>query len=317
MHGEGVDKCLRWSLKISQLLWYHFREMILAIEDCIKYFLQIALRSFLLLIMIASAAQAEEKEWSFGVLNQRSIALTAQYWNPILAYVSKKSGVPLALKMAKTAQESSEMISRGEFDFVYSNHIFIPSNAAVGYRIFLRPAESSIRGEIVTLEASPLTSLKELEGREVGFPSPVAFVAYAVTMDALLKAGVTVNPVYSGNQEGTMGQLKAGRVIAASVNSRVMKEFAKRENMLYRVLWSSEEYLNIPIAAHQRVPKKTMDAVGRAFIAMAHDPEGLKILEASAALISQKPPFGFVPATAREYENQLIFFKNTTLKVSR
>ena len=43
-----------------------------------------------------AAAQAQ-KAYSFNVLNQRSIALTAQYWNPILTHVSKKSGVPLEL----------------------------------------------------------------------------------------------------------------------------------------------------------------------------------------------------------------------------
>jgi phosphonate transport system substrate-binding protein len=282
-----------------------------------KNLLSTLLRILVPFVMIASSAQAEEKEWSFGVINQRSITLTAQYWNPILNYVSEKSGVRLTLKMAKTAQESSEMIGRGEFDFVYSNHIFNPSNTLVGYRIFARSVESTIRGEIVTLEDSPIRSLKDLQGREVGFPSPAAFVAYAVTMDALLKAGVTVKPVFSGNQEGTMGQLKAGHVVAASVNSQVMKDFASRENVRYRVVWSSEDYLNIPISAHPRVPKSTVAAVRRVFVAMAQDPEGLKILEASAAFVGQKPPFGFLRATAKEYKNQRAFYRNTLLKELR
>jgi len=74
------------------------------------------------------------------------------------------------------------------------------------------------------------------------------------------------------------------------------------------------EYLNIPIATHSRVPRKTLDAVRRASIAMARAPKGPKILEASAALIGQKPPFGFVSATAKGYENQLIFYINTALQ---
>ena len=32
-----------------------------------------------------SAALAADRPLSFNVLNQRSVALTAQYWNPILA----------------------------------------------------------------------------------------------------------------------------------------------------------------------------------------------------------------------------------------
>ena len=37
---------------------------------------------------------AAEQAYTFNVLNQRSVTLTAQYWNPILIYVSRKSGYP-------------------------------------------------------------------------------------------------------------------------------------------------------------------------------------------------------------------------------
>lgn len=46
--------------------------------------------------------------FSFGVVPQRSATLTAQYWNPILDYVSGKSGVKLELVTKKSAQEYSE-----------------------------------------------------------------------------------------------------------------------------------------------------------------------------------------------------------------
>src|SRR5205823_4260994 len=171
------------------------------------------------------------------------------------------------------------------FDFVYSNHHFYPWNEAAGYRVIARPWEAAIKGEIVVLANSPIHSLTELEGKEVGFPHRAAFVGYLVPLDALLRAGVHVQEVIAVGQEGIMGQLKAGRVVAAGVNSQVMRDFAKREKVDYRVLWSSEEYLNIPIVAHPRVPQEKVAAVRAALIHMAHDPVGLQILTASAALI--------------------------------
>lgn len=266
------------------------------------------------LALLSQGAQAEDKVYSFGVLNQRSITLTAQYWNPILRYLGEKSGVRLQLKMGKTAPETSAMIGRSESDFVYSNTIYTPANDSVGYRVFVRPIAATIQGQLVTLEDTPIHSLKELEGREVGFPSLAAIAGYAFPMNALLYAGVAVKPVFAGNQEGIMGQLKAGRVIAAGVNSEVMREFALRENVRYRVLWSSEEYLNLPISAHPSVPKERVRAIREALLNMAKDPEGMKILESSAALIKQKPPFGFVPAEDREYENYRHYYKTTLVK---
>ncbi len=242
--------------------------------------------------------------WSFGVLPQRSATLTAQYWNPILDYVGRKSGVTLELGTRKSSQDYSEAEARGEFDFVFSNHIFAPSHAAAAYRPIARMEGKPIYGQIVVPDASSRNSLLELEGREIGFPSKSAFVAYAVPMSALMLAGITVRPVFGGNQEGIMAQIRSGAIPAAGVNSRVMQEYAARENFKYRPVWTSEPYLDLPVAAHPRVPAAAVKAVRSALINMAADVEGLKILQASAAVIKQEPPLGFVPAQDVEYRNQ-------------
>jgi phosphonate transport system substrate-binding protein len=266
-----------------------------------------------LLFLISLGAGAVET-YSFGVLSQRSAVLTAQYWNPILDYIQKKSGIALALKVARTAPESNDAIERGEYDFVYSNTIFQPKMAQANYQVILRPQTEAITGQIVTLEDSPIHSLKDLDGREVGFPSLAAFVGYAVPMDQLLRQGVTVTPVFGGNQEGIMAQLKAGRVIAAGVNNQVMKSFAARENLRYRVLWESRPFLNLPIAVHPRVPPAVAEAVKRAFDGMDNDPEGMRVLEASAKVIGQKPPLGFRASSQADYQSYIDFYKHTLVK---
>jgi len=259
-------------------------------------------------------AAAQQAPLSFGVITQRSPVLTAQYWNPILRYISEKSGVPLRLKLAKTGSEHSEMIGRGEFDFVYSNHNFTPRNHAVGYRVIARPVEDAIMGQIVVPADSAIKGLADLEEKEVVFPHKAAFVGYYVPMDALLKAGVRVKPLFAGNQEGAMGQLKSGRVVAASVNSQIMRDFAERERFQYRVLWSSEPYLNIPISAHPSIPADKIQAVQAALVGMSSDPEGRSILTVSAQLIKQQPPFGFVAASDREFSNYRQFFRKTLVR---
>lgn len=254
-------------------------------------------------LFLLLTAPAGAQTWSFGVLPHRSAVLTAQYWNPILDYLGKKSGVALELATKKTSQAYSDAEARGEFDFVYSNHLFMPSHAAAAYRVIARPAGKPIHGQIVVPEASPLRSLSELQGLEVGFPSKNAFVAYAAPMAALIQAGIKVTPVLGGSQEGVMAQLQAGQIPAAGVNSRVMQEYAAREGFKYRALWSSAEYPDLPVAAHPRVPRQAAKAVQDALTGMAADPEGRKILTASAAIIKQEPPYGFVAAEDGEYQD--------------
>lgn len=252
--------------------------------------------------------------YSFGVLSQRSAVLTAQYWNPILDYVKARTGVDLTLKLARTAPESNEATARGDYDFVYSNTIFLPKMAQADYQVILQPRDEAIRGQIVTLADSPIQTLQDLAGQEVGFPSRAAFVGYAVPMDQLLREGIQVNPVFGGNQEGIMGQLKAGKVIAAGVNSQVMKAFANREGLSYRVLWESMPYNNLPISVHPRVPAAAVSAVREAISVMTEDPEGAKVLEATARVIGQKPPYGFTASSPADYRNYVDFYAHTLVK---
>jgi phosphonate transport system substrate-binding protein len=273
-----------------------------------------ALLAIIVLFSLFPAPSATAGEsYSFGVNPQRSVVTTAQYWNPILSYVSRKSGIRLDMKAEKTGQEYSVKVGQGEYDFAYTNHIFNPTNARVGYHVFARPDEDTIRGEIVVLDGSPVRKLEELKGLEVGFPSKAAFVGYAIPLDALIRRNITVKPVFGGNQEGIMAQLKAGKVAAAGVNSQIMRDFATRENMKYRVLWQSQEFLNLPLVAHPRVSAAIVAAVRKAMVEMNRDPEGHRILEASAALIGQKPPYGFETASDQEYLSQWEFYRTTVI----
>lgn len=273
-----------------------------------------AILALLALLLWVSLPVHPAETYSFGVLPQRSAVLTAEYWNPILGYVERRSGVSLSLKVGRAAPEFNEATEDGHYDFVYTNTIFQPKMAQANYQVILRPLEEAITGQIVTLEDTPIKNLKELAGREVGFPSQAAFVGYAVPMDHLLRQGIAVTPVFGGNQEGIMGQLKARRVAAAGVNSQVMKAFAQREHLRYRVLWESEPFLNLPIAAHPRVPQGVVHAVTVALDAMDQDAEGRRILAASAAVIGQQPPYGFRGAGPQDYENYFVFYKRTLVK---
>lgn len=266
-----------------------------------------------ILMVLALSSQASAETYGFGVLSQRSALLTAQYWNPILAYISQKAGVDLQVKVARTAPESNKSTEKGDYDFVYSNTIFLPIMAQANYQVILKPRGKSISGQIVTLEQSLIKTLNDLNNQTVGFPSKAAFVGYAVPMDQLLRQNVQVKPVFGGNQEGIMGQLKSGKVIAAGVNSLVMKAFADREQVRYRILWESEAYHNLPISAHPRVPEKVANAVQQAFIEMPNDPEGMKILEAGTQIVPQKPPLGFEIASPADYRNYVEFYKNTVV----
>lgn len=265
-------------------------------------------------LFVASPASAQDKPYAFNVLNQRTLALTAEYWNPILTYVSKKSGVPLELKLAKNAQEGNAIAEKGGYDFLYTNHMFTPERDGLGFQVIARPVGPGLQAQIVVPADSPIQSLRELEGKDVGFVSPDGFSGYFVPYDALLRAKVDVKVAFTGNQEASFAQLKVGKIAAAAVNSLVLQRYARREGFAYRSLWTSQVYPDLCIMAHKRVPAERIAAVKAAFVGMEKDPEGRKVLEASAATIKAMGALGFVASDDREYDGYRKFFKSTLVK---
>lgn len=265
-------------------------------------------------VAMHSSALAAEKAFLFNVLSQRSVALTAQYWNPILTYVSQKSGVPLELRLAKTTKEGNAIAERGGYDFLYTNHFFTPERDRLGWRVIARPAGPGIRSEIVVPQDSAIRSLQDLEGKDIALPTPDGFTGYWLPMDALLKAKVNVTAVFVGNQEASFTQLKVKKVAAAGVNSTVMARYGRREGFEYRVLWTSDIYNDLCIMANPKVPKEKITAVRDAFVNMAKDAEGRKVLQAGADLLKMNGEPGFVSAENRDYDNYRAFYRSTQVK---
>ncbi len=264
--------------------------------------------------MPAAAFVAAEPPHTFNVLNQRTIALTAEYWNPIITYVSKKSGVPLELKLAKNAKEGNAIAEKFGYDFLYTNHFFTPERDHLGYKVIARPAGPGIQAQIVVPVDSPAHALKDLEGRDVAFVSPDGFTGYWLPMDALLRAKVNVKVTFAGNQEASSAQLKFGKVAAAGVNSEVLERYARREGFAYRALWTSPVYQDLCVMASPKVSADRVAAVRGALLGMSQDPDGKKILQAGAALLKDEGPLGFVAAEDRDYDNYRAFFKTTLIK---
>jgi len=264
--------------------------------------------------MLHSPGAAAQTAYTFNVLNQRSIALTAQYWNPILTHVSKKSGVPLELKLAKTAQEGNAIAEKHGYDFLYTNHFFTPERDRLGYKVIARPAGPGIRSQIVVPEDSPIQTLHDLNGKDVGFVTPDGFTGYWLPYDALLRAKVKINVVFTGNQEASSAQLRVSKIAAAGVNSSVMARYARRESFNYRALWTSEVYQDLCIMASPKVPADKLAAVRAALINMSNDPEGRHVLEAGAELLKSTGDLGFVAAENRDYDNYRKFYRTTQVK---
>ena len=255
------------------------------------------------------ASAQDSGTYRFSPVNQYGIELTAKYWNPIIDYVTKKSGVKLQLKIGRTSADTTAYVLANEVEFIFSNHLFSPERDGLGWKVFGRRQTPPIHSQIVVLADSPIKSLDQLANQEVAFPGPEALVAYKFSYAQLLNKHVPVQVVFGGNMDGALAQMYSGKTAAAGVNSQLAEGHARRENRQYRVLWSSEPFHDLALMAAAKVPEREIKAVAAAFASMHQDPTGLETLTAASQQIGLTREAHFIASNGSEYDAYRRFYQ--------
>jgi phosphonate transport system substrate-binding protein len=251
---------------------------------------------------------AQQPVYNFSPVNQFDINLTAAYWNPIISYVSEKSGVKLNLKIGRTSADTTSYVLAKEVEFIFSNHLFSPDRDKLGWRVVARRQTPSLVGQIVVPADSPITKLEQLQGKDMAFAGKEAFVGYKVPYGHLLSKKVDVKVVFAGNQNAAFAQLFSGKVVAVGSNSQLVEGFTKREGKAFRTLWTSEPYQDLALMASSKVPEKDVKAVTAAFVDMVKDARGRDILLQAARETGLNDSF-FIPATNADYASYRRFYQ--------
>ena len=253
--------------------------------------------------------------YRFSPVNQHGIELTARYWNPIIEYVSSKSGVRLELKIGRTSAETTAYVLANEVEFIFSNHMFSPEREQLGWKVIARRQTTPLQSQIVVLEESRIRKLEQLEGQAVAFPGPEATVAYKFSYAQLIKRNINVQVVFGGNMDGAFAQLASGKVAAAGTHSQLSEGWSKREGRKVRALWNSEPLHDLAVMVARKVPQADAEAVGRAFVGMLADPAGQRILATVGDVVKLPATAGFVASNGSEYGPYRQFFATAPAQV--
>ncbi|MFC3458244.1 phosphate/phosphite/phosphonate ABC transporter substrate-binding protein [Massilia haematophila] len=263
----------------------------------------------LLPLLCGQAAAAEPPTYNFSPVNQYNLQVSASFWNPIVRYVSAKSGVQLNLKLGRTSADTTSFVLAKEVDFAFTNHLFSPERTKMGWTVFGRRNAEPVRAQIVVPVDSPVRRLSDLANSIVVFPGPEALIAYKMTYAQLLRQNVPVTVAFAGNMDAAFTQLFSGRAKAAGANSQLVGNYSGREDKRFRVLWSSAPFNDLALMASPRVPAEQVRAVAEAFLNMHRDPEGRRILEAAAELVHAPEPLSFVAAGDADYAAYRSFYQ--------
>lgn len=265
----------------------------------------------LLCFALSNLAFAEtQKVYNFSPVNQYNLSLSAGFWNPIIKYVSEKSGVSLTLKLGRTSADTTSYVLAQEVDFAFTNHLFSPERDKMGWKVFGRRDAPPIEGQIIVPANSPIQTLADLEGKELVYAGPEAFIAYKVPSSELVKRKISTSTVFAGNMDGAFSQLLSGKAQAMGVNSQLLAGYMAREGKSFRVLWSSPSFNDLALMVSPRVSAAELKAVAQAFFDMHNDADGSRVLREVTELVQAEAPVTFIPATEADYTAYRDFYNS-------
>lgn len=223
-------------------------------------------------------AATATKTYTISVVPQYNVVQLHTEWAPLVARISRESGIPLQLVLAKTIPQFESAVLAGEPDFAFMNpYHAVMAKRAQSYIPVLRDAKA-LKGILVVRNDSAVKNIKELDGKPIGFPAPNAFGA-SLYMRALL----TAEPITFQSQflttHGNVYRSVLNSSVAAGggVNTTFNDEPPEVRSQL-RVLYQTPESASHPLVAHPRVPAEVVKAVTDAFLHLSKDSEGQRML---------------------------------------
>ena len=250
--------------------------MINPVDSFLK-FLSCAASFFLL---VCSIATAHAETYTVGIVPQQAASALARNWTPLLSYIERKTGLPLRFKTAPTIPEFERRLAQGEYDFAYMNpyHYGLLFSQKPGYLALAKEKDTRLQGLIVVAKNSDIKSIKQLAGKDIAFPSPLAFAASVLPRLQLKQQGVPFTPYFVTSHDSVYHAVARGIYPAGGGVVRTLDSAPADIRDKLRILWKTEPYTPHALAAHPRVPQTARQAFSEALFAMDKDPEASDIL---------------------------------------
>lgn len=215
-----------------------------------------------------------------GVVPQQSASKLAIKWIPFCNYLSKITGMQIEYSTAPSIPEFESRLSRGEYDIAYMNpYHFITFHDQNGYKSIGHAKEKLLRGILVVAKDSKISSVQDLNKKDLAFPSPLAFAASIIVRSYLRNNSIEFVPKYVSSHDSVYrnvekGLMKAGGGVMRTYN---MLDPTVRSNL--KIIWTSPGYTPHAFAYHPRISQTKLDKLRKALLELELSIEGKKKLD--------------------------------------
>ena len=227
----------------------------------------------------AFAQQAEQKPLEFGIVPQQSASRLAEDWGPLLAEISKRSGVALIFRTAPSIPGFEERLGKGDYDLAYMNpYHYAVFQKASGYRAFAKEQDRKIKGIVVVKNESAYRKPADLAGKTVVFPAPAAFAASILPQAEFGRLKIPIDAKFVASHDSVYRAVASGLQEAGGGIQRTFEATPPEVRNALRILSETPAYTPHAFAAHSRVPPEILAKVLAAMASLSVDEAGQRLL---------------------------------------
>ncbi|WP_172597591.1 phosphate/phosphite/phosphonate ABC transporter substrate-binding protein [Sulfuriflexus mobilis] len=235
-----------------------------------------------LVLFTHQAGAGQVHQYTVSVVPQQDPFVIQRNWNPLLKALSLRTGMQFTLLIARSIPEFEVELGKGVADFAYMNpfHAILSRQGQMGYTPLVCNGKEALHGVLVVHRDSGITSLQQLDGQEVVFPSPNAFAA-SLYMRALLtnKEGIHIKPRYVDTHANVYRNVLYTRAVAGGGVDKTLHQENQGMQKQLHVLYKTPSSVPHPFSAHTRIPTVLAQRVQQALLDIWKDRNERELLK--------------------------------------
>jgi phosphonate transport system substrate-binding protein len=243
-----------------------------------------------LCLMSAGALAAEKKAVRIGVVPSESVKVLLERYQPLMDYLSQKTGRPFELRPSKSYEEIVDQLKSGELDggimgsFVAQKAIRTISAVPVA-----RPDKggvSTYRGYIIVRKDSGAKKIEDLKGKSFDFVSRDTSAGYVFPRALLKEKGIDpekffARVTFAGKHDIAVSKVLNKESDGGAVKDNVFEKLSKGDPRVageLTVIHKSERFPDSTIMFRKETSADLLKSVREALLGMEKDPAGKNVL---------------------------------------
>lgn len=228
---------------------------------------------------VAAQTAPGPRPLTFGIVPQQTASRLAEEWGPLMAEISRRSGVPLIFRTTPNIPAFEERLGQGDYDLAYMNpYHYVVFHGASGYRAFAREQDRKLKGILVVRKDSAYQKPADLARKTVLFPAPAAFAASILPQAEFGRLKIPIEAKFVASHDSVYRSVASGLNEAGGGIQRTFEAAPPEIRGALRVLSETPSYTPHAFAAHPRVPPEILAKVVAAMASLAADETGQRLL---------------------------------------